>query len=119
MHRHVLIVDDDEDARCSIGVLLELHGYTVDLAENGQAALDRLRTQPPPCLVVLDLMMPGMNGWELRAQMLQDPGLSRVPVLVMSGAADLDEETGRLDAVDCMAKPIDVDRLIRTVRANC
>ena len=119
MHRHVLVVDDDGDTRESLGVLLELHGYAVDTAENGRRALDRLRAGEPPCLIVLDLMMPEMSGWELRARMLEDPALAEVPVVVVSGAADIDAETRRLGAIDYLPKPIDVDRLLRVVQARC
>ena len=114
-----MVVDDDCDTRESLGVLLELHGYAVRVAENGQHALDQLRAGRPPCLIVLDLMMPEMSGWELRARMLEDPVLANVPVIVVSGAADIDEETRRLRAVDYLAKPIDVDRLLRVVEARC
>ncbi len=118
-HRHVLIVDDDEDTRSSLAVLLEIYGFDVRLAENGAAALARLRCEPPPCLVVLDLMMPEMNGWELRSRMLADPELAQLKVLVVSGVADLDDKARRLGAVDYLAKPVDFERLLAAVRANC
>ena len=69
----VLLVDDDEDIRDTIQILLQLRGFTVETAPDGQAGLERIRKGPPPALVILDFMMPRMNGEEFRAAQLGDP----------------------------------------------
>ena len=68
----VLVIDDDADIRDSIGDILELRGYRVARAANGREALERLKSGPPPCVILLDLMMPVLNGWEFREQQSRD-----------------------------------------------
>jgi CheY-like chemotaxis protein len=110
----VLIVDDDEDIRDSIQSLLQLRGYTVDTAPDGASALARMRSGPPPALVILDFMMPRMNGEEFRAAQLGDATIAAVPVIVLSGAGKL-QERAALAGVSVVAKPIELDELFAMV----
>src|SRR5438132_14133766 len=81
----VLVVDDDDDIRSAVQEVLEGEGYPTVGAANGKEALDVLRTSAtPPALVLLDLMMPEMDGWELLVRMDEDPAMHRVPVALMS-----------------------------------
>lgn len=80
----VLLVEDDADLREATSALLQLEGLEVSTAENGLEALLRLRTCPLPDVLVLDLGMPVMDGWELRAAQLADPVLRCLPVVVVS-----------------------------------
>jgi len=113
----VLIVDDDEDIRDSIQSLLELRGYHVDTAEDGASALERMRSGPAPALVILDFMMPGMNGEEFRTAQLRDPALATVPVVLLTGAG---ERAGAARVnVERIAKPIDLQLLFDTVARFC
>src|SRR3982750_3855302 len=79
----VLIVEDDTDVREMMDLLLTSMGYRTVTAANGAVALERLR-QDRPCMVLLDLMMPVMTGWEFRERQLNDPLLASIPVLCMS-----------------------------------
>src|SRR4051812_45843617 len=80
----VLIVDDNPDIRYVLAEILRDHGFTVDTAPNGQAALLVLYHRPRPHLILLDLTMPVMDGWEFRRQQEQDPELSSIPVAVVT-----------------------------------
>jgi CheY-like chemotaxis protein len=113
MHRPgnvVLLVDDEPDIRDSLKVLIESRGYTVATAIDGRQAFDLMCDAQPPNLVVLDLLMPGMTGWEFLAKVKKIDRLSQIPVVVVSGLdGELmpsgDEIAGR------MQKPIDVNEL--------
>src|SRR2546423_11418684 len=106
----VLVVDDDEDIRDSIQSLLELKGHRVATAADGAEGLARMRSGAPPDVVILDLMMPGMNGEEFRALQLADRALAAVPVIVLSGAGRLAEKT-RLAGTEGVPKPIGLQLL--------
>src|SRR5678816_1869583 len=77
--RKVLVVEDDEDVREVLRETLEDAGYPVICAKDGREGLELLRAEPRPCLVLLDLMMPVLSGWQFRAQQQQDPRLARSP----------------------------------------
>src|SRR5437868_10288205 len=85
----VLVVEDDPATRDALVVLLRHEGYPAECVNDGQEALARLRGGRPPSLVLLDLMLPVMDGFEFRVQQLQDPTLARIPVIVVSGGGDL------------------------------
>jgi CheY-like chemotaxis protein len=119
MSGHVLIVEDDEDLREDLAFLLTRKGYQVETAENGKHALQKINEAGPPCLIILDLMMPIMNGWQLRAELLKDPALAPVPVVLLSGIADVDQAARSLAAVDHLSKPIDLDKLYALLRSHC
>ena len=98
--------------------LLQLRGFTVETAPDGQAGLERIRTGPPPALVILDFMMPRMNGEEFRAAQLTDATLANVPVIVLSGAGRLTEKA-TLAGTEVVSKPIDLQLLFGLVARFC
>jgi CheY-like chemotaxis protein len=119
-HRTILVVDDDADNREAMIAFLEGEGYAAEGAEHGEAALRRLRSPDQSvCLILLDLFMPVMNGWEFRSQQLNDPALAALPVVVVSADRGSVEHAATLGAVDSMVKPIDFDRLLETVALHC
>ncbi len=103
----VLVVDDDRDLREAVSALLETMGFRVVAAANGREALARIARERVPCLVVLDLEMPIMDGWQFREAMLANRRLARVPVVVTS--AHLTQQPRDLAAR--LHKPFDADEL--------
>ncbi len=114
--RRVLVIEDDADVRTMISIMLTIEGYQVSTAENGQEALDLLRHGDHPNLILVDLMMPVMNGWQFRAEQVRDPNLARIPAVVISGGDRVAEHTRALGAADYLRKPIDLDVLLATVQ---
>ncbi len=115
----ILVVEDDFAIRETIAELLEEEGYGVDRASNGQEALDRLRADGTTRLILLDLMMPVMDGWEFRERQRSDPAMSRIPVVVLSADNALEQKISALGVAAWMSKPFDVDRLLDTVGRLC
>lgn len=115
----VLIVEDDTDLRDALSQILEDEGYRVGCAEHGLDALERLRDGTRPCLILLDLTMPVMNGWQFRAEQRQDPELASIPVVVISAGANLAEQLQSLGVHDYLRKPIQLGQLLATVRRYC
>jgi CheY-like chemotaxis protein len=114
--RPVLVVDDDPDIRETLRFVLEDAGYPVYSAENGLEALAVLRhAEPPPGLILLDLMMPVMSGDEMLKALQKAPGLAGIPVTIVtaSGAPMPPLASGLLQ------KPVDLDRLLRIVEQRC
>jgi CheY-like chemotaxis protein len=117
---HVLVVDDDPFIRDVIAELLEDEGYAVESAANGEEALLVLQQRPGlPCVILLDLMMPRMNGWEFRAAQRADPLLAPIPVVTISAHVDLLGTGAQLDVAEHLPKPVDVERLLTTVQRYC
>ena len=117
----VLVVEDDEDIRADLTAILRVKGFAVDEAANGKDALAQLRDGvSQPCLIVLDLMMPVMNGWELRAAMLADPALAAIPVVVVSGKGRIaPEEEQTLAPAAVLVKPFELTELLEVVGRYC
>lgn len=116
----VLVVDDDPFIREVLVELLEDEGYSVTQATNGLEAMQTLQQHlNQPCLILLDLMMPRMNGWEFRAAQQQMPNLAAIPVVTISAHADLLQTIHRLDAAEHLSKPLDIDRLLAIVKRYC
>ena len=114
----VLVVEDDIDIQQALSRILEAEGYAVARAENGRTALAHLEGPDRPCLILLDLMMPVMDGWQFRSELKRDPALASIPVVILSAHTQADP-TGTLDAASYLKKPIDLDRLLATVRRFC
>ena len=112
----ILIVEDDEGVGPSIAHLLRDEGYDVEVAFNGRAALDRLRRDPLPSLILLDLMMPGMDGIEFRVRQLADARMAQVPVIVMSARPDVAELAKQLLVADFLPKPMNFEELLHVVQ---
>jgi len=111
----VLVVEDDADAREAMKSVLELHGYPVVTTADGSEALYRLRNGLKPCLILLDLMMPGMDGFEFIDQKRQDPRISTIPVVIYSGHHDAKSNAERLGAQGYFQKPVEVESLLNLV----
>src|SRR5262245_11585058 len=105
----VLLVEDDEDIRLDLAALLVEEGFSVTCAAHGGEALSLLRTGPKPDVILLDLMMPTMDGWAFRAAQLADAALAPVPVLLLTASGG--DPTRALGAVGCIRKPINLDLL--------
>jgi CheY-like chemotaxis protein len=112
----VLIVDDDRDLRASLCDALNDEGYRTIDASDGREALERLRTERPD-VIVLDMMMPVMNGWQFREEQLRDPALAKIPVIVLSAMGH--DDLARIDADEVLFKPITLDQLLTSVARYC
>lgn len=112
----VLVVEDDQDIREVIGALLQEFGYGVVLAKNGQEALQQLRSGTcRPCVILLDLWMPVMDGWQFREEQQKDASLAAIPVVALSGTG----EGGSFDADAHLRKPVQFKPLVSTVERFC
>jgi len=117
MGERVLVVDDDAVIRQLICVNLELEGFEVFTAEDGQDALDKVR-DVDPAVVTLDIMMPRLDGWETAARLRGDPDTAHVKVILLSARAqEADLRRGHGIGVDAyLTKPFDPDDLVEAVR---
>lgn len=115
----LLIVEDDQDIRESLVDFMKDHGYRVVAARDGREALDHLlHAQERPFLIVLDLMMPVMDGQEFRTQQLRDPELSKIPVLLISAYRDVEERAADLGRLPFLRKPFNLGHLLEEVQAR-
>ncbi|MEQ1501851.1 MAG: response regulator [Myxococcota bacterium] len=116
--RRILVVEDDVRNVFALTSLLEPRGAKVEIARNGLEALDRLDRAPPPDLVLMDVMMPEMDGLEATRRIRQRPGLARLPIIALTAKAMLDDRDQCLaaGASDYAAKPLDVDKLLSLIR---
>jgi two-component system chemotaxis response regulator CheY len=113
--RSILLVEDDEIVRRAIQMVLEWEGYQVHCAGNGQEALDLLGTgEIQPCLILLDVMMPVLDGEQFRHEQLRDPRIASIPVIVVS-AANFAEA---VSAADHVHKPFEVQELLDAIHAQ-
>ena len=113
----VLIVEDDDDVREFMQLLVSTSGYETMTARDGQEALVKMR-QRKPCLVLLDLQMPRMDGWEFRERQMQDQSLKQIPVVCVTAFFDPDQVTQKL-GLRCIGKPADFPTIINTVESMC
>ncbi len=116
--RRILVVEDDCTIRETIAELLQEEGYGVTCAGNGVEALAALAHEEAPGLILLDLMMPVMNGWELRDALSHDPRLSRIPVVVVSAGTAADAAAS-LGADAFLPKPFEITALLDAVGRHC
>jgi CheY-like chemotaxis protein len=115
-HKRVLVVEDDLDIRESLEQILEIEGYEPLLAENGQAAVEMLKQGERPCLILLDLMMPVMSGWEFLRVQRENTLIATIPVIVVSAAGDRAKSTS---ANGFIKKPIELENLLEVVHQFC
>jgi CheY-like chemotaxis protein len=113
----VFIVEDDTDTREMLCRFLELEGFHVESAPNGRAALDRLVAGTSASVIVLDLMMPVMDGWQFRREQVRTANLAEIPVIVVSAAGR--ERLEQIDANAILSKPVDLDELLQRVTEYC
>ena len=117
MSATIFIVEDDLDTREMLARFLELEGFAVESAENGKLALERLGGGTRACVILLDLMMPVMDGWQFRQAQVQNEALANIPVIVVSAAGR--DRLERIDADAYLAKPVDLEELLRCVTQFC
>ena len=116
---HIVVIEDDTDLRETMKDLLEIKGFSVTTASNGREGLELIERNGKPCLILLDLMMPEMNGWEFLETLQRDQPalLAQTPVAVISAAADMAD----VSQYGCsqFKKPVSVDRLYQLAQAHC
>jgi CheY-like chemotaxis protein len=117
-HKSILIVEDDEDAREALVFFLENEGYHVLEASHGEEALHHLRNTEV-CAILLDLMMPVMNGWTFRSEQLKDPRIASIPVAVITADENATQSAAALGVQELMVKPVDLRRLLAFVDRHC
>lgn len=115
MSSTILVVDDDDGIREALAELLEYEGYSTAMASNGAQALIKLREGEPPRLILLDLMMPVMNGYEFLKARQEDAQLSLIPVLVLTAGGP----ASGLGDTEVLAKPVDLERLLARIDHLC
>jgi CheY-like chemotaxis protein len=115
----ILVVDDIADNLLLLQLILETEGYRVELADSGRGALSRIQESPPD-LVLLDVMMPDMNGFEVVQQLRESESLSLLPIVLITADRTVDfEQALEVGANDVICKPIDVETLLTRVNAWC
>ncbi|HEY3115580.1 MAG TPA: response regulator [Chloroflexota bacterium] len=112
MDEIILVVDDDEELRNITVMALESEGYRVASAEDGLAALSLLRGGLRPKLILTDLMMPVMSGWEFRNELRKDPGFKLIPLIITTGYTEM---APRESINEILAKPVGIDLLLTRV----
>jgi CheY-like chemotaxis protein len=111
----VLVVDDDPAILEICSDLLQTEGYTVSVATNGQQALEQLRTDPPQ-VILMDIMMPVLDGVEACRQVKANPVTAAIPVVLMSARTNLTRQSQERASADALvAKPFDIDHLLNTI----
>lgn len=116
----LLVVEDESDIREIFKLILEADGYRVETAANGQEALNCLKILPPPNLILLDLMMPVMNGWEFLQMRESMPQLKEIPIVVISAFLDKLQPGGVLDgAAGFLRKPFDINAVLEMIKKCC
>ncbi len=113
----ILLVEDNAPLREATQLLLEAHGYEVVAVERAADALALLRDGPLPGLILLDLLMPDMDGFQFRERLMEDPRLARIPVVIWSGHSLGPADAERLHGATIIPKPVDADVVVRTIGA--
>jgi CheY-like chemotaxis protein len=112
----ILVVDDDPDILEALSEILEAEGFEIRRARNGKEALERLEPDSPQ-LILLDLMMPVMDGWEFAQRMRQKPAaISSIPLIVLSADRNVGNKATDIGAVGYLAKPFELNDLLEMVR---
>ena len=115
----VLVIDDHPDVRESLEELLRGEGYAVETAENGRDALAKLYAGLQPCLIILDLMMPVMDGFAFRQEQLNHPQFAHIPIIACSAAELPHQAIAQLRVDACMQKPVDLAQMLALVNQHC
>jgi CheY-like chemotaxis protein len=114
--KSILIVEDDESIRDTLWMFLEFEGYSVYTASNGQEGVNLLPTMPDACLILLDLMMPVMDGWQFAEAIRLDSKLSSIPIVVITAFS---EKAASVRANGMLKKPVNLDSLLKVVQQYC
>ena len=113
--KHLLVVDDDAFFRDILARFLRNCGYRVECCSNGYEALKYLRSGERPHLILLDLRMDGLDGWQFRQLQREDSDLADIPVVVLSGVAGYQSDQADLEVAACLEKPCSLDLLLSTI----
>lgn len=115
MSKKILVVEDDSSIRELLVELLQSEGYDVASAVNGLEGLKFLQTQNNPDLILIDLMMPVMDGYSFRSEQLKNPDWAKIPVVVMSAEANAKEKMRSYDISAFLSKPVELETILKTV----
>jgi len=115
----ILVVDDDADIRSSLTEILGDEGYRVAGVRNGREALAYLQEQTRPSLILLDMMMPEMDGWRFRLEQQRSPELASIPVVILSAHGNVREAALALGAADYLRKPLSIESLLEIAGRYC
>lgn len=113
MSKTILVVDDEPDILLTIAQTLEVFGYNIIKAKNGQECIEKLcKTKENPDLVLLDIMMPEISGWDIAAKIKENPDWKKIPIVFLTAKGDtMSIGMGNLTAVDYIVKPFDLKDL--------
>lgn len=115
-HSTILVVEDDLDVQEALALLLREQGFDVVTASNGQEGLERLRERPDTRIILLDLMMPVMDGATFRQHQLDDRALARIPFILLTARTNCEQVATALGAVACFRKPFQPELLLELLR---
>lgn len=115
MSAPLMVIDDDDDLRTALDLIMTAQGYQVTAFGDARRALSALENGTTPFLILLDLMMAGMSGWEFREAQLENPALSEIPVVVLTAANTLTDGVHTLSDVEVIGKPFTLDALVAVV----
>ena len=115
----ILVVDDDPDLREAITTALADEGYRATGVGSAREALTRLREETPPSLILLDVMMPGMDGWEFRLELQRQPATAHIPIVILSGHRNVRDVALALGAADYLRKPVRIESLLEVAERYC
>ena len=116
MIKKIMVVDDDSDIIMLLESRLKRNGYAVVTAFDGMEAYEQIKKEPPD-LIIADLMMPNLNGWQLRQQLKDHESYKKIPIILLSALVDKDNQPGLLDDKECyLSKPYDVKELLTKIK---
>ena len=119
MSKRILIVEDDPDVAQSVAEVLKASGYSTAVAANGREALDQLQASVLPDLILLDLMMPVMDGWQFREEQRKSVALDAVPVVIVTADGNARGKAAAIHAAGHVGKPATIDDLLDAVEQVC
>lgn len=114
--KRILIIDDDQGISEGLSDLLELEGYLVSTASNGKEALENLRTRGDTILILLDIMMPIMDGYAFREEQRKIPAIASIPVIVLTAGEAHAARIKTMSVEACMRKPMEIDLLLAEIQ---
>jgi CheY-like chemotaxis protein len=115
----ILVVDDDEDLREALMLTLSDEGYSVMGVGSAREALAHLRDGKPPSLILLDMVMPGMDGWELRLELKKQRATAAIPIVLLSAHNNVRDAALALGAADYLRKPVRIENLLEIAGRYC
>jgi len=118
MSKKIMVVDDEPDILLTVGQMLEMSGYEVVRAKDGNECIDKLNeSETDPDLIILDIMMPNVSGWDVAAKLKENPKWKEIPIVFLTAKGDtMSVGMGGLAAVDYIVKPFDIKDLVNRVK---